>query len=115
MVRQLSRSGIAGLIAAWVAAVPVGAGAAVDPGRPRAVAAPAGCPGDPWPRQLKSGTTTFLIYQPQLDSWKANQLEAHAAVSVQDGRRQGPDVRRHLVHGPDRGRQGQPRSSSSRT
>ena len=66
-------------------------------------------PPDPWPRQVKSGTTTFLIYQPQLDSWSANQLEGHAAVVGQDGRRQGPDLRRDLVHGAHRGRQGQPR------
>ena len=46
-----------------------------------APAAPQAAP-DPWPRQVKSGTTTFLIYQPQLDSWSANQLEGHAAVSV---------------------------------
>ncbi len=46
-----------------------------------APAAPPAAP-DPWPRQVKSGTTTFLIYQPQLDSWSANQLEGHAAVSV---------------------------------
>ncbi len=46
-----------------------------------APAAPQGA-SDPWPRQVKSGTTTFLIYQPQLDSWSANQLEGHAAVAV---------------------------------
>ena len=40
-------------------------------------------PSDPWPRRLQAKQGTFLIYQPQLDSWKNNQLEAHAAVSVQ--------------------------------
>ena len=43
--------------------------------------------GDPWPRRIVGGTgaalETFLIYQPQLDRWTGNQLEAHAAVSVQ--------------------------------
>jgi hypothetical protein len=48
---------------------------------PPAATPPAAAP-DPWPRQVKSGTTTFLVYQPQLDSWAANQLEGHAAVSV---------------------------------
>jgi hypothetical protein len=38
---------------------------------------------DPWPRRLATADGTFLIYQPQVDSWKANQLEGHAAVSVQ--------------------------------
>jgi len=42
---------------------------------------------DPWPRKVVLGTgatlTTFLIYQPQLDSWSGITLEGHAAVSVQ--------------------------------
>jgi hypothetical protein len=49
---------------------------------PPPAAKPAPGPVDPWPRQVQSGTTTFLLYQPQLDSWENNQLEAHAAVSV---------------------------------
>ncbi len=44
---------------------------------PSAAAAP-----DPWPRQVKSETDTFLIYQPQLESWSNNQLEGRSAVSV---------------------------------
>ena len=43
---------------------------------------PAAAP-DPWPRQIKGGADTFLIYQPQLDSWSGISLEGHAAVSVQ--------------------------------
>jgi hypothetical protein len=39
-------------------------------------------PSDPWPRRLATNAGVFLIYQPQLDSWNGNQLEAHAAVSV---------------------------------
>ena len=42
---------------------------------------------DPWPRKLVLGSgsamTTFLIYQPQLDSWSGVTLEGHAAVSAQ--------------------------------
>ena len=81
MLRQLSRSAVAGLIAAWVAAVPVVQAQQSTPSTPANAAAPAAS--DPWPRRLVSGKDTFLIYQPQLDSWKNNQLEAHAAVSVQ--------------------------------
>ena len=86
MVRQLFRSGIAGLISAWVAAVPVAQAQQSTPTTPPAATAAASAApaaSDPWPRRLVSGTNTFLIYQPQLDSWKSNQLEAHAAVSVQ--------------------------------
>lgn len=49
--------------------------------------APAASAPDPWPRRVITGTgdavTTFLIYQPQLDSWSGVSLEGHAAVSVQ--------------------------------
>jgi hypothetical protein len=42
---------------------------------------------DPWPRRIVSGSgsaaTTFLVYQPQLDSWAGVSLEGHSAVSVQ--------------------------------
>ncbi len=80
MVRQLTRAAVAAIVSAWVAAVPiVQAQQSTAP-----AAAPAEAPTkDPWPRRLVSGKDTFLIYQPQLDSWKDNQLEAHAAVSVQ--------------------------------
>ena len=36
-----------------------------------------------WPRELSSGGTRYSLYQPQVDSWKDNQLSAHAAVAVQ--------------------------------
>ena len=80
------------------------AGETPPPAAPASSAAAA----DPWPRQVKSGTTVFLVYQPQLDSWKDNQLEAPCGRVGPDGRRQGPDLRRHLVHGAHRRRQGQP-------
>ncbi len=84
MFRQLFRSGIAGLISAWVAAVPVAQAQQSTPAAPATAAATAAAPSDPWPRRLVNGSNTFLIYQPQVDSWKNNQLEAHAAVSVQE-------------------------------
>ena len=37
-----------------------------------------------WPRQLLGGTTTFSIYQPQVDSWSGNRLQVRAAVAVRD-------------------------------
>jgi hypothetical protein len=37
-----------------------------------------------WPRQILSGTTTFSIYQPQVDSWKGNRLAVRTAVAVRD-------------------------------
>jgi hypothetical protein len=37
-----------------------------------------------WPRQILSGTTTFSVYQPQVDSWKGNRLAVRAAVAVRD-------------------------------
>lgn len=38
----------------------------------------------PWPVQVIDGSRTFLIYQPQVDKWDSNRLEARSAVSVRD-------------------------------
>src|SRR5262245_46594717 len=38
----------------------------------------------PWPREFQSGSITFSVYQPQLDSWKSRDLSGRAAVSVRD-------------------------------
>jgi hypothetical protein len=38
--------------------------------------------GDPWPRQVALQGATIQIYQPQLEQWKGNQLDAFAAVSA---------------------------------
>ncbi len=35
-----------------------------------------------WPREIKSGANTFVIYQPQLESWTDNSLRARSAVAV---------------------------------
>jgi hypothetical protein len=36
-----------------------------------------------WPRQFDANGTTVLVYQPQIDKWEQNRLEARAAVSLQ--------------------------------
>ena len=36
-----------------------------------------------WPRKIVSGSTTMLIYQPQIDKWEGNQIQAYAAVAVE--------------------------------
>ncbi len=38
--------------------------------------------GDPWPRQLVYQGAKIAIYQPQLESWTGNMLDAYAAVSI---------------------------------
>ncbi len=81
MVRQLSRTAIAGFLAATITAAPMLQAQQSAPAAPAAQTQSG--PSDPWPRRLVSSSGTFLIYQPQLDSWKDNDLEAHAAVSVQ--------------------------------
>src|SRR5262245_27454609 len=37
-----------------------------------------------WPREFQSGSTTFTVYQPQVESWKSRDLSGRAAVSVKD-------------------------------
>lgn len=37
---------------------------------------------DPWPRQIACPGATMKVYQPQLDSWSGNTLDAYAAVAV---------------------------------
>lgn len=43
-----------------------------------------------WPREVASGSQVFTVYQPQLDSWEGNQLEAYAAVSIKSAQKQNP-------------------------
>ncbi len=35
-----------------------------------------------WPREMDAGGFHFMIYQPQVDEWKKNHLQARAAVTV---------------------------------
>jgi hypothetical protein len=37
-----------------------------------------------WPRTIVSGVITILFYQPQIDRWQGDQIQACAAVSVKD-------------------------------
>jgi len=37
-----------------------------------------------WPREFQSGSITFTVYQPQIESWKSRDLSARAAVTVKD-------------------------------
>jgi len=43
-----------------------------------------------WPRIFASGTTSFSVYQPQIEQWKDNKFEARAAVAVTTGQSKQP-------------------------
>lgn len=49
---------------------------------PWAVAQTSGDAADHWPKELDGNGIHFLLYQPQVDSWKKNHLEARSAVTV---------------------------------
>ncbi len=38
---------------------------------------------DAWPKQFVSGENTFSIYQPQIERWQGNELQARAAVGLE--------------------------------
>src|SRR5207247_1381919 len=40
-------------------------------------------PADVWPRKFTQDGLTLTVYQPQLEKWDRNRLEARAAVSVE--------------------------------
>jgi len=40
--------------------------------------------GNPWPRRIVARGTTIEVYQPQLDRWFGNKLEAHPAVVIKN-------------------------------
>src|SRR5262245_51621963 len=50
--------------------------------------------GDPWPRTVTANGATIAIYQPQLNSWNGNQLDAYAAVKIKTG---GSDITNYGV------------------
>src|SRR5262245_22998109 len=56
--------------------------AMVPPTLAQAPSAPGG--DQAWPQQFQSGSITFTVYQPQLDSWRGRDLSGRAAVSVKD-------------------------------
>jgi hypothetical protein len=37
-----------------------------------------------WPRRIVSGSTTMLIYQPQIEKWEGNQIQAYAAALLRN-------------------------------
>ena len=39
-----------------------------------------------WPRTMTSGTDTFLIYQPQVDTWEGNRIDLYSAVELNTGK-----------------------------
>ena len=39
-----------------------------------------------WPRTMTSGADTFLIYQPQVESWDANRIYLYSAVELKTGK-----------------------------
>lgn len=43
-----------------------------------------------WPRQYTSGSTTFTVYQPQLDDWNSDTLTARAAVAAKEAGKDEP-------------------------
>ncbi len=40
--------------------------------------------GDPWPRQIKAQGATIQVYQPQVNQWTGNKLDAYAAIAIQN-------------------------------
>jgi hypothetical protein len=49
---------------------------------PAAAAASPDLPPDPWPRKVQALGRTLLVYQPQVESWKENQLTLRSAVAI---------------------------------
>jgi len=43
---------------------------------------PSSIPADPWPRDLSVPGAAVLVYQPQVNSWKDNQIDFRAAVAI---------------------------------
>jgi hypothetical protein len=64
----------------WVAQRPVlaeNAPSADSPTGPPAASDP-----DPWPRRFIFGSSTILLYQPQVEKWEGNRLDLRSAVAV---------------------------------
>ncbi|MGB5830516.1 MAG: hypothetical protein WBG92_00795, partial [Thiohalocapsa sp.] len=61
---------------------PAGPSAQEQGSAPAAAAASPRLAPDPWPRKVQAIGRTLLVYQPQVESWKDNQLELRMAVAV---------------------------------
>lgn len=70
------------VIGAAIASTPAGLAqtAFKAPGNPGAAPTDKG-----WPRKFSSGATTFVVYQPQIEAWQGNRLEARAAAAITGG------------------------------
>ena len=76
------------VVASFSIGLPAGAQA---PATPAKTAGGTAQPKDPnaWPRDFKSGKTTFTVHQPQIEAWTGIRIEARAAVGVKT---EGSDV-----------------------
>jgi hypothetical protein len=60
------------------ATAPATSGSAATPAAGQAAVPAEGA----WPREIQANGTTVLVYQPQIDTWQGNRLEARAAVAI---------------------------------
>jgi hypothetical protein len=67
---------------ALILCIPLGMAVAQTGTAPAPNTPPPPAGGDPWPRSVVYQGATLNVYQPQLDTWKGNVLEAYAAVTV---------------------------------
>src|SRR5215469_5750389 len=61
---------------------PATAAAPATTNAPPGTPAPPPDPGAPWPRQISYQGATIFVFQPQLQSWAGNNLDAYAAVRI---------------------------------
>ncbi len=76
---------IAGIAILWAAA----AGPDIANAQPQT--SPADTIYHAWPRQIKTGGYTIIVYQPQLDTWEDNKLSEYAAFSIQQDTTKPPE------------------------
>ena len=55
-------------------------------------------PVDPWPRQVKLGGATAIVYQPQVNSWQNNTLPGTTAFAAElpAGQASAVEIRRYV-------------------
>ena len=86
------------LAAAWLAVGGMSGTAAATPPGTAAPAAAAGQPAAPvdltdagWPREIACGDEMLILFQPQLEGYEGNRLQARAAIGVRSAGAQEPD------------------------
>jgi hypothetical protein len=89
VVRCVALAALGASLGACAGGSPPGTGSASTPPLPGPAIAPAAQratgpppPADPWPRDVTLGNADALIYQPQVDSWKGNQLSWRVAIAL---------------------------------